>query len=235
MRHSPWWCSRSIGLWTHCSPRFLAREYVATHISANNGERVTSSRHSGAVSGIDAVLGADLSMYGTIAIATSRARNRELVPWATGTLAASSCSSSRRPASGEPVHRASTSSRSDARDEPAASESWHGAASRRISTSATWQRPFRSRSRIAALFSRKLDAEWLSVVRRWAVAVVVFLTIGIGSACGGRSVELGWSGYWHGIRSRIRASFRGSRRPRSCIDHDSGKARDAAQVERPSW
>jgi cytochrome c-type biogenesis protein CcmF len=49
---------------------------------------------------------------------------------------------------------------------------------------------------IAALFSRKLDAEWLAVVRRWALISWFFLTIGIILGMWWAYVELGWSGYW---------------------------------------
>ena len=49
---------------------------------------------------------------------------------------------------------------------------------------------------IAALFARKLDAEWLGVVRRWALLSWFFLTIGIVLGMWWAYVELGWGGYW---------------------------------------
>ena len=49
---------------------------------------------------------------------------------------------------------------------------------------------------IAALFTRRLDAEWLGVVRRWALLSWFFLTIGIVLGMWWAYVELGWSGYW---------------------------------------
>src|SRR5437763_4203762 len=49
---------------------------------------------------------------------------------------------------------------------------------------------------IAALFTRRLDAEWLGVVRRWALVSWFFLTIGIVLGMWWAYVELGWGGYW---------------------------------------
>ena len=49
---------------------------------------------------------------------------------------------------------------------------------------------------IAALFARRLDAEWLGVVRRWALLSWFFLTIGIVLGMWWAYVELGWGGYW---------------------------------------
>jgi cytochrome c-type biogenesis protein CcmF len=49
---------------------------------------------------------------------------------------------------------------------------------------------------VAALLSRKLDAEWLVAVRRWALVSWFFLTIGITLGMWWAYVELGWGGYW---------------------------------------
>src|SRR5205085_3478046 len=49
---------------------------------------------------------------------------------------------------------------------------------------------------IAALISRRLDAEWLGVVRRWSLLSWFFLTFGIILGMWGAYVELGWGGYW---------------------------------------
>ncbi len=49
---------------------------------------------------------------------------------------------------------------------------------------------------IAALVTRKLDAEWLVPVRRWALLSWFFLTIGITLGMWWAYVELGWGGYW---------------------------------------
>jgi cytochrome c-type biogenesis protein CcmF len=49
---------------------------------------------------------------------------------------------------------------------------------------------------VAALLSRKLDAEWLVAVRRWALVSWFFLTVGITLGMWWAYVELGWGGYW---------------------------------------
>ena len=49
---------------------------------------------------------------------------------------------------------------------------------------------------IAALFTRRLDAQWLGIVRRWTLLSWFFLTIGIVLGMWWAYVELGWGGYW---------------------------------------
>ncbi len=49
---------------------------------------------------------------------------------------------------------------------------------------------------VAALLARKLDAEWLAAVRRWALVSWFFLTVGITLGMWWAYVELGWGGYW---------------------------------------
>jgi cytochrome c-type biogenesis protein CcmF len=49
---------------------------------------------------------------------------------------------------------------------------------------------------IAALITRRLDAEWLGAVRKWALISWVFLTLGIVLGMWWAYVELGWGGYW---------------------------------------
>ena len=49
---------------------------------------------------------------------------------------------------------------------------------------------------IAALITRRLDAEWLAAVRRWSLVSWLFLTIGITLGMWWAYVELGWGGYW---------------------------------------
>src|SRR5213075_606679 len=49
---------------------------------------------------------------------------------------------------------------------------------------------------IAALLTRRLDAEWLAAVRRWSLLSWFFLTIGITLGMWWAYVELGWGGYW---------------------------------------
>ncbi len=49
---------------------------------------------------------------------------------------------------------------------------------------------------VAALITRRLDAEWLASVRRWAILSWFFNTVGIVLGMWWAYVELGWGGYW---------------------------------------
>jgi cytochrome c-type biogenesis protein CcmF len=49
---------------------------------------------------------------------------------------------------------------------------------------------------MAALLTRRLDAEWLSAVRRWTLVAWFFNTTGIVLGMWWAYVELGWGGYW---------------------------------------
>jgi cytochrome c-type biogenesis protein CcmF len=49
---------------------------------------------------------------------------------------------------------------------------------------------------IAALVTRRLDEEWLRIVRRWTVIPWIFLTLGIVAGAWWSYEVLGWGGYW---------------------------------------
>jgi len=49
---------------------------------------------------------------------------------------------------------------------------------------------------IAGLLEKRIDAEWARVVRPWALAAWVFLTIGIALGSWWAYYELGWGGFW---------------------------------------
>ena len=49
---------------------------------------------------------------------------------------------------------------------------------------------------IAALVTRRLDEEWLRVVRRWTLVPWIFLTLGIVAGAWWSYEVLGWGGYW---------------------------------------
>ena len=49
---------------------------------------------------------------------------------------------------------------------------------------------------IAALLSKKLDAEWLVAVRKWTIVSWLFLSVGLLIGMWWAYVELGWGGYW---------------------------------------
>src|SRR6266850_4054952 len=49
---------------------------------------------------------------------------------------------------------------------------------------------------IAALISKRLDADWLVAVRKWTLVSWLFLSIGLILGMWWAYVELGWGGYW---------------------------------------
>jgi cytochrome c-type biogenesis protein CcmF len=49
---------------------------------------------------------------------------------------------------------------------------------------------------VAALITRRLDEEWLRIVRRWTLVPWIFLTLGITAGAWWSYEVLGWGGYW---------------------------------------
>jgi cytochrome c-type biogenesis protein CcmF len=49
---------------------------------------------------------------------------------------------------------------------------------------------------VAALITRRLDEEWLRIVRRWTLVPWIFLTLGIVAGAWWSYEVLGWGGYW---------------------------------------
>jgi cytochrome c-type biogenesis protein CcmF len=186
----------SIGVWTALLSRDFSLEYVASHISSTMPTVYVFTAFWSGQAGSMLFWALILSMYATIAIATSRSRNRDLIPWATGTLAAvlvffiaTTCFKANPftrlsflPADGRGMNP-QLQNPGMALHPP---NLYLGYVATAI--------PFAFA--IAALFSRRLDAEWLSVVRRWALVSWFFLTVGIVLGMWWAYVELGWSGYW---------------------------------------
>src|SRR5205814_1504323 len=49
---------------------------------------------------------------------------------------------------------------------------------------------------MAALISKRLDADWLVAIRKWTLLSWLFLSVGICLGMWWAYVELGWGGYW---------------------------------------
>jgi cytochrome c-type biogenesis protein CcmF len=186
----------SIGLWTALLTRDFSLEYVASKVSSTMPLVYVFTAFWSGQAGSLLFWALILSMYGTIAIATSRNRNRELIPWATGTIAAIilffvavTCFKA------NPFVRLAFLPQDGRGMNPQLQNPgmaihppnlYLGYVAAGI--------PFAFA--IAALFTRRLDAEWLGVVRRWSLISWFFLTIGIILGMWWAYVELGWSGYW---------------------------------------
>jgi cytochrome c-type biogenesis protein CcmF len=186
----------SAGLWTALLSRDFSLEYVASHISANMPSVYIFTAFWSGQAGSLLFWALILSMYATIAISTSRNKNRELVPWATGTLSAiilfflaTACFKA-NPFSRLDFLPADGRGMNPQLQNPGMALHPPNLYLGYVATAI----PFSFA--IAALFARRLDAEWLGVVRRWALLSWFFLTIGIVLGMWWAYVELGWSGYW---------------------------------------
>jgi cytochrome c-type biogenesis protein CcmF len=186
----------SAGLWTALLNRDFSLQYVAGHISANMPSLYVFTAFWSGQQGSMLFWALILSFYSAIAIWFARDRNRELAPFAAGTLGgilvffiATTCFKA------NPFIRSQWIPIDGAGMNPQLQNPgmaihppnlYLGYVATAI--------PFAFA--IAALMSRRLDAEWLAVVRRWALVSWFFLTIGIVLGMWWAYVELGWSGYW---------------------------------------
>src|SRR4051812_21460812 len=186
----------AIGLWTALLTNDFSLKYVAGHVSANMPALYTFTSFWSGQEGSMLFWALILSFYSAIAIWFASRRNRELAPFATGTLAAiilffiaTSCFKANPFARNAwiPVDGAGMNPQLQnpgmAVHPPTLYLGYVGTAI-----------PFAFA--VAALITRRIDTEWLAVVRRWALISWFFLTIGIILGMWWAYVELGWSGYW---------------------------------------
>ena len=186
----------SLGLWTALLTRDFSLEYVASNISSTMPTVYVFTAFWSGQAGSMLFWALILAMYSTIAIATSRKNNPTLIPWATGTLAgvlvffiATTCFKANPftrldflPTDGRGMN--------PQLQNPGMTLHPPNLYLGYVATTI----PFAFA--IAALFTRRLDAAWLGIVRRWALLTWFFLTIGIVLGMWWAYVELGWSGYW---------------------------------------
>jgi cytochrome c-type biogenesis protein CcmF len=186
----------SIGLWTALLTHDFSLKYVASNTSANMPKVYVFAAFWGGQAGSMLFWGLILSVYSAIAIRFVPPKSRDLVPWACGTLAvilvffiATVCFKA------NPYDRLSFVP-ADGRgmnpqlQNPGMAIHPPNLYLGYVATSI----PFAFA--IAALVTRRLDAEWLGIVRRWSLLSWFFLTIGITLGMWWAYVELGWSGYW---------------------------------------
>jgi cytochrome c-type biogenesis protein CcmF len=186
----------SIGLWTALLTRDFSLEYVATKISSTMPSFYVFTAFWSGQAGSMLFWALILSMYAALAMWTSGDRNRELAPWASGTLAAillffiaTTCFKANPftrldflPTDGRGMN--------PQLQNPGMAIHPPNLYLGYVATAV----PFAFA--IAALLARRLDGEWLVVVRRWSLVSWFFLTIGIVLGMWWAYVELGWSGYW---------------------------------------
>ena len=186
----------SIGLWTALLTHDFSLKYVASNTSANMPKVYVFSAFWGGQAGSLLFWSLILACFSAVAVYSARGKSRDLAPWACGTLAlinlffiAVVCFKA------NPYDRLSFVP-ADGRgmnpqlQNPGMAIHPPNLYLGYVATAI----PFAFA--IAALITRKLDAEWLSIVRRWALLSWFFLTIGITLGMWWAYVELGWSGYW---------------------------------------
>ena len=186
----------SLGLWTALLTHDFSLKYVASNTSANMPKVYVFAAFWGGQAGSLLFWALILSLFSALAIRSARTKARDLAPWACGTLAlilvffiAVVCFKA------NPYDRLSFVP-ADGRgmnpqlQNPGMAIHPPNLYLGYVSTSI----PFAFA--IAALVTRRLDAEWLGIVRRWSLLSWFFLTIGITLGMWWAYVELGWSGYW---------------------------------------
>ena len=186
----------SIGLWSALLTRDFSLSYVASQISANMPNIYVFTAFWSGQAGSMLFWALILSLYSAIAVYTNRARNRELMPFVTGTLGAVLV-----------FFLATTAFKAN----PYTRLDWLPMDGRGMNPQlqnpgmaihppnlylgyVATAVPFAFA--IAALVTRRLDAEWLAAVRRWSLLSWFFLTVGITLGMWWAYVELGWGGYW---------------------------------------
>jgi cytochrome c-type biogenesis protein CcmF len=186
----------AIGVWTALLTRDFSLSYVASQISANMPNIYVFTAFWSGQAGSMLFWALILSLYSAIVVRSNRARNRELMPFVTGTLACVLV-----------FFLATTAFKAN----PYSRLDWLPPDGRGMNPQlqnpgmaihppnlylgyVATAIPFAFA--IAALVTRKLDAEWLASVRRWSLLSWFFLTIGITLGMWWAYVELGWGGYW---------------------------------------
>ena len=184
------------GLWTALVTHDFSFEYVASHTSRNLPLLYTITSFWGGQAGSLLFWALILSLYSAIAVFSNRNRNRELVPWVTGTLSAVMLFFLAVMCFGANPYQRLDFIPLDGRgmnpqlQNPGMAIHPPNLYLGYVATTI----PFAFA--IAALITRRLDGEWLRVVRRWALLSWFFLTVGITLGMWWAYVELGWGGYW---------------------------------------
>ena len=186
----------SVGLWTALFSHDFAIKFVASYTSANLPKVYLFSAFWAGQSGSLLFWCLILAVYTSIAVFSNRERNRELMPWVTGTLGVIlifflatiifAANPYERMDWVPPDGRGMNPQLQNpgmAIHPPMLYLGWVGTAI-----------PFAFA--IGALVTRRLDTEWLAAIRRWSLISWFFLTIGLVLGMWWAYVELGWGGYW---------------------------------------
>jgi len=186
----------SAGLWSALLSSDMSFRFVASFTSHNLPTIYKITAFWAGQSGSLLFWALILSLYAAIAVFTNRGRNRALMPWVTATLSVVSLFFILVLCFGANPYERLDFIPPDGRgmnpqlQNPGMAIHPPNLYLGYIATTI----PFAFA--IAALVSRRLDAEWLGAVRRWSLLSWVFLTIGVTLGMWWAYVELGWGGYW---------------------------------------
>jgi cytochrome c-type biogenesis protein CcmF len=186
----------SIGLWTALFAHDFSIKFVASYTSANLPKVYTFTAFWAGQSGSLLFWALILALYSAAAVFFGRRRNRDMMPYVTGTLSVISLFFLLTLCLGaNPFERLDWTPPDGRGMNPQLQNP--GMAIHPpmlylgyVATAV----PFAYA--VGALFTRKLDADWLGPVRRWSLVTWFFLTIGITLGMWWAYVELGWGGYW---------------------------------------
>ena len=186
----------SAGLWTALFTHDFSIKYVASFTSANLPKVYTFTAFWAGQAGSMLFWCLILAIYCSIAVYTNRARNRALMPYVSGTMAvvlifflATMCLGANPferldwiPPDGRGMNP-QLQNPGMAIHPPTLYLGYVGTTI-----------PFAFA--IAALITRRLDAEWLTAIRKWTLISWFFNLVGILLGMWWAYVELGWGGYW---------------------------------------
>jgi cytochrome c-type biogenesis protein CcmF len=186
----------SVGLWTALIRSDFSLHYVASYTSSNLPVVYKFAAFWGGQSGSLLFWCLILSGFGALTVAFNRTKNRELMPWTTGTLAAvllffiATTAIASNPFERLPFPPPDGRGLNPQLQNPAMAIHPPNLYLGYVATTV----PFAFA--IGALVTRRLDAEWLRAVRKWSLLSWFFLTIGIVLGMWWAYVELGWGGVW---------------------------------------
>lgn len=186
----------SAGLWTALLTHDFSIRFVASYTSANLPKVYSFTAFWAGQAGSLLFWALVLTFYSAIAVFTNRNRNREIMPYVTGTLAVTALFFLMTMVFGaNPFERLDWVPPDGRGMNPQLQNPGMAAHPPTlylgyIATAI----PFAFS--VGALITRRLDVHWLAVVRRWALLSWFFLSIGILMGMWWAYVELGWGGFW---------------------------------------
>ncbi len=184
----------SIGIWTALFTHDFSIKFVASYTSINLPKIYTFTAFWAGQAGSMLFWALILTLYSALAVVSNRRANRALMPWVTGTLGIICLFFLMTMAFGANPYERLDWVPADGLNPQLQNPGMAIHPPMLYLGLVATAVPFAFA--IGALVSRKLDAEWLGAVRRWALVSWFFLTIGIVLGMWWAYVELGWAGYW---------------------------------------